>query len=119
MTQLFLEMNSADIDARIKDEARVPLQPLLHVREIEKAGAVFEDEYVRVTAALVDHPPVVPALAYRLDAAAGSVVVSGDTRFSENLIALAKGADVLVHEVMLAAGGEHLASTVRKRADTE
>jgi ribonuclease BN (tRNA processing enzyme) len=117
MTRLFLEMNSADIDARMKDEARVPLQPLLHVREIEKAGAVFEDEYVRVTAALVDHPPVVPALAYRLDAAAGSVVVSGDTRFSENLISLAKGADVLVHEVMLAAGVDHLVSNVRNAAD--
>ena len=47
MTHLFLEMNAADIDTRIKDEARVPLQPLLHVREIEKAGAVFEVEPIR------------------------------------------------------------------------
>jgi ribonuclease BN (tRNA processing enzyme) len=42
------------------------------------------------------------ALAYRFDAPDRSIVISGDTRRSENLVRLAKGADVLVHEAMLA-----------------
>jgi ribonuclease BN (tRNA processing enzyme) len=59
---------------------------------------VMEDENVRVTATLVDHPPMAPSYAFRFDTADGSVVFSGDTGPSQNLITLAKGADVLVHE---------------------
>jgi ribonuclease BN (tRNA processing enzyme) len=43
---------------------------------------------------------VKPALAYRFDTADRSIVISGDTAPSDNLIRLAKGADVLVHEAM-------------------
>ena len=57
----------------------------------------MKDENVKVTAALVDHPPVVPAFAYRLDAADRSIVISGDTARSERVVELARGADVLVH----------------------
>jgi ribonuclease BN (tRNA processing enzyme) len=41
----------------------------------------------------------VPALAYRFDTADGSVVFSGDTTVNDDLIALAQGADILVHAV--------------------
>ena len=41
-----------------------------------------------------------PVFAYRFDAPDRSIVISGDTAPSANLLALAKGADVLVHEVM-------------------
>jgi hypothetical protein len=41
-----------------------------------------------MTATLVDHPPVVPAFAYRLDASDRSIVVSGDTLPSDNRTAL-------------------------------
>jgi ribonuclease BN (tRNA processing enzyme) len=60
----------------------------------------FEDDRVRVSATLVQHAPVFPALAYRFDTEDGSVVFSGDTGPSENLVELATGADVLVHEVI-------------------
>ena len=53
-----------------------------------------------MTAVLVNHPPVNPAFAYRFDAPDRSIVISGDTSASDNLIGLAQGADVLVHEVM-------------------
>lgn len=62
-------------------------------------GAVYEHNDVRVTAFLVDHGPVKPAFGYRVDAGGHSVAISGDTRFSENLIKHATGVDVLVHEV--------------------
>jgi ribonuclease BN (tRNA processing enzyme) len=98
MTELFLEMNEYDIETRIADEGRVPLAPLIEVHELKDGGVLFEDANVRVTATIVDHPPVVPALAYRFDSSDRSIVISGDTRKSDNLIALARGADVLVHE---------------------
>ena len=46
----------------------------------KRGGVVFEDANVRVTAAVVDHPPLAPALAYRFDCADRSIVISGDTR---------------------------------------
>jgi ribonuclease Z len=54
---------------------------------------------VKVTAFEVDHAPITPAFGYRIDYAGRSVVLSGDTRVSENLIKYAQGVDVLVHEV--------------------
>jgi ribonuclease BN (tRNA processing enzyme) len=100
MTKLFFEMNSSDINARISNEGRVPLVPLVHVHEVHHGGPVLSDENVTVTAALVDHPPIVPAFAYRFDARDRSIVISGDTSPSQNLVKLARGADVLVHSVM-------------------
>jgi ribonuclease BN (tRNA processing enzyme) len=61
---------------------------------------VMRDERVRVTAVLVEHPPVFPSFAFRFDTADGSVVFSGDTAPCRNVERLARGADVLVHEVM-------------------
>ncbi|WP_274626739.1 MBL fold metallo-hydrolase [Arvimicrobium flavum] len=61
---------------------------------------VWADENVRVTATLVDHGKVFPNYAYRFDTADGSIVFSGDTAISENLVRLAKDADILVHEAI-------------------
>ncbi len=99
-TRQFLTMNEPDIRTRIADEGRPPLAPLIAPHEITQAGVVMRDENVRVAAALVDHPPVVPSFAYRVDCPDRSIVISGDTRPSDALVALARGADVLVHEVM-------------------
>jgi ribonuclease BN (tRNA processing enzyme) len=60
---------------------------------------VLDDAAVRVTAVAVTHGRAVPALGYRFDTADGSVVFSGDTTVNDDLIALARGADVLVHQV--------------------
>jgi ribonuclease BN (tRNA processing enzyme) len=100
MTKLFFELNAFDINTRMADEGRVSLAPLVHPHELTKGGVVLQDEQVKVTAALVDHPPIEHAFAYRFDTADRSIVVSGDTAMSKNLIALAKGADVLVHEAL-------------------
>jgi ribonuclease BN (tRNA processing enzyme) len=60
---------------------------------------VADDGVVRVTAVAVTHGHAVPALGYRFDTADGSVVFSGDTTVNADLIALARGADILVHQV--------------------
>lgn len=62
------------------------------------SAVVHEADGLRITAFLVDHPPIVPAVGYRFDWRGRSVVVSGDTVKSANLISVAQGADVLVHE---------------------
>lgn len=100
MTELFLELNSYDIHIREADEGRPLLAPLIVPHEITQGGVVMHDDHVKVTAALVQHPPVAPAFAYRFDCPDRSIVFSGDTRPSDNLIELARGADVLVHEVI-------------------
>jgi ribonuclease BN (tRNA processing enzyme) len=69
-----------------------------------------------VTSALVDHPPVVPSFGYRFDAPDRSIVISGDTAPSENVVKLARGADVLVHSVMYPAAIDRLVSRVPKAA---
>lgn len=112
MTKLFFEMNADEINTRIADEGREPFEPLVHTHEFSAGGEVMEDVNVKVTSALVNHPPVVPAFAYRFDTADRSIVISGDTAPSQNLVSLAKGADVLVHEAMYLPGIDRMVARV-------
>lgn len=116
MTRRFFQMNAYDIKTRIEDEGRVPLAPLVHVHELTRGGVVLEDENAKVTSALVHHPPVVPAFGYRFDTADRSIVVSGDTAPSDNLIRLAEGADVLVHDALYPAGVDRMVARVPNAA---
>jgi ribonuclease BN (tRNA processing enzyme) len=116
ITRLFFEMSAYDIDIRIRDEGRVPLRPLVHAHEIAGPGQVMQDDNVKVTCALVPHPMVEPAFAYRLDTADRSIVISGDTAYSEALIALAKGAEVLVHEALFLPAVDRLVARVPNAA---
>ncbi|MCW5969133.1 MAG: MBL fold metallo-hydrolase [Blastocatellales bacterium] len=116
MTKLFFEMNAYDINTRIADEGRTPLVPLVHVHELSQGGLVMQDENVKVTAALVHHPPVVPSFGYRFDASDRSIVISGDTAPSDNLIKLAQGADVLVHDALYVPGVDRLVARVPNAA---
>ena len=109
MMDQFLALNDYDIAIRTADEGRPPLGGLIAAHEFTGDGVVLEDDRVRVTAALVDHPPVSPAFAFRFDCADRSIVFSGDTRPCENLVRLARGADVLVHEVMHLAAVDRIA----------
>jgi ribonuclease BN (tRNA processing enzyme) len=112
MTRLFLELNEFDIATRTADEGRLPLAPLLRPHEITTAGVVMQDDRVKVSAALVPHVPIEQAFAYRFDTADRSIVISGDTARSDALIALAQGADVLVHEVLWVAAVDRIIPTV-------
>ena len=63
-------------------------------------GVVYEQAGIKVTAFLVDHGVVKPALGYRIDFRGHSAVLSGDTRYSENLIRFSQNVDLLIHEVI-------------------
>lgn len=110
MTGHFFALNEFDIETRIGDEGLRRPQELLIPHEITAPSVVYEDDRVRVTATLVDHPPIETALAYRIDTDDRSVVISGDTAPCENLVRLAEGADVLVHEVMYLPAVEDMAA---------
>src|SRR3984885_10043356 len=81
-------VRAVDIPVRARTDGRPPARL-----------TVMEDDAVRVTAIPVMHGHVMPALAYRFDTGDGSVVFSADTTVDDALIALAQGADILVHQV--------------------
>jgi ribonuclease BN (tRNA processing enzyme) len=88
----------------------------LRAHEFSGPGLVFENDEVKVTAALRHHPPVVPSFAFRFDTAERSIVFSGDGSDLENLTALARDAHVLVSEAMYLPGIERLAARFGPRA---
>jgi ribonuclease Z len=87
-----------DIRFRIYDDRAPPEGAVINSHDIG-AGIAYEQGGVKVTAIKVDHAPVEPAYGYRIDYQGRAVVLSGDTRISENLIRAADGVDLLVHEV--------------------
>jgi ribonuclease BN (tRNA processing enzyme) len=130
LTQKLFEAFAYNINVRIADEARKDLTANVFVHEVgvahdlyrpdidlavEASGATvataappmdpveiypLDSNGVRVTAILVQHAPVFPAMAYRFDTPSGSAVFSGDTGPCDNVVRLAQGADYLVHEVI-------------------
>lgn len=110
MTRDFFNYLKFDIDTRIDDEGRVDPRPFLITHEFDKPGIVLTNDDVKVTTCLVHHPPIKQSYAYRFDAKDGSVVISGDTAYAPELGEFAKGADVLVHEVMYLPAIEALVS---------
>jgi ribonuclease Z len=87
-----------DIHVRRDIDEKFPGDGIRVVSTEIREGVVYRANGVTVTAFLVDHAPVTPAFGYRVDYQNRSVVMSGDTRPSENLITYAKGADLLIHE---------------------
>jgi ribonuclease BN (tRNA processing enzyme) len=116
MTNAFFEYQKFDIDTRISDEGRPDLRTLVTAHEYSGAGVVLQNEAVAVTAARVRHPPITHAYALRFDTKDRSIVMSGDTAYSPELVALARGADILVHEIMSLAGIELLLKRVPNAA---
>jgi ribonuclease BN (tRNA processing enzyme) len=99
MTDDLLRAYKATIDFWAEDFKIKPLTAV-KVQEVSTAGAVTQDENVKVSAILVEHPPVTPALGYRFEFKDRSIAFSGDTGPLEAVAEMAKGADVLVHEAM-------------------
>jgi ribonuclease BN (tRNA processing enzyme) len=63
------------------------------------AGVVYRDSQVTVTAFRVPHDGWKVSLGYRVETRDRRVVISGDTRPSDAVVAACSGCDVLIHEV--------------------
>ncbi len=70
----------------------------VNVHEIAP-GVVLDDGNVKVTAFAVPHGDWEQSFGYRFDAADRSIVISGDTRASDAVVAACNGCDLLLHEV--------------------
>lgn len=108
MTRAYFDYQKYDIETRIVDEGRDDLRKLVAIHEFTKAGLVMQNQDVKITSCRVRHPPITEAYAFRFDAKDRSVVISGDTAYAPELAEFAKGADVLVHEIMYLPGIEAL-----------
>lgn len=93
---------SADIAIRIADEDLPPDGVRIDAAEFHSDGVIHDRDGLRITCFEVDHGDrIKPAFGYRFDYAGKSAVLSGDTRYCENLIEHAEGTDLLVHEVAM------------------
>jgi ribonuclease Z len=89
-----------DIHVRRDVDERASAKGIEVIGRDVREGIIYDEGGVKITAFLVDHGPVKPALGYRVDHAGRSVAISGDTRPSDNLVKFAKGVDVLIHEAV-------------------
>ena len=71
---------------------------LVNATEIEE-GIVFSNDDITVEAFTVPHGEIRPAFGYKITTADKTIVISGDTAYSELLIEKAAGVDLLIHEV--------------------
>lgn len=110
MARDWLRFARVDIETRIADEGRPDLRKLMHAVDVAP-GVLLDAGGLKVTAARVEHPPLFDSFAYRFDWAGKSVVWSGDTRPCQALIDLARGADILVQEVLYLPAMERLIAT--------
>ena len=98
--------NSAySLDHKFRNEHHGDEQAPLGVDEmvantIKDEGVIFNHNGLTVTAFLVEHDPVTPAYGYRFDYEGRSILISGDTGYSTNLIDYAKDVDILFHEAI-------------------
>jgi ribonuclease BN (tRNA processing enzyme) len=111
MVAAVIAFGEANAAIRLVDEARsVKPADMFRGRDIVASPSpieVFRDDRLTVRSVENTHYPaeskqkmLYRSVAYRFEARARSIVVSGDTSYSTGLVALAKGADVLVCEAM-------------------
>ena len=91
-----------DIKIRLVDEKLPPEGIATVVEEFEKDGVVYDKDGVKVIAFTVNHgADIKPAVGYRIEYKGHAVVISGDTRYDQNVIKFSTGVDLLIHEVCI------------------
>jgi len=108
-------------DVQVRERAPEPLPAKgaeINAREI-KQGPVYVHGPLLVIAFLVDHGPVKAAFGYRVDYLGHSVVISGDTKFSQNLIDFSKGVDCLIHVAWMVDSKNPTPAALRSLASVE
>jgi ribonuclease BN (tRNA processing enzyme) len=107
LAQGFWDAYKFDIETRMADEGRPDLRKLVNVHEYTQ-GPVMAAGDVTVTALRNVHPPITESFALKFEFPGKTIVVSGDTAYFPPLAEFAKGADILVHEVMFGPALEDL-----------
>ena len=93
---------SWDITTRAKEKNKADSGALVIAKDIRE-GVIWENNEIKITPFTVRHSDFIDsALGYKIEYAGRTLILSGDTRYSENLIRYAKGADVIIHEVAAA-----------------
>jgi ribonuclease BN (tRNA processing enzyme) len=106
MTGHIMQAWREDMNIRLHGlEPSVKQAYIVHAHDVQP-GEIYRDSALRVTAFAVPHGSWKHAYGYRFDAPDKSIVISGDTTFSESLISAAKGCDILVHEFYSQKGWE-------------
>ena len=72
----------------------------MRAQAFDPGEVVWQDDLLTVTSFAVEHPPIEPAVGYRVDYRGRSVVISGDTNAADGLFAAAKDADLLLHDAL-------------------
>ena len=116
MTKTYWELNKFDVETRIADEGRPDPRNLLIAKDIEADGEMLKTGEFTVTAFRTPHPPITDNFAYKFTTSDGVIVFSSDTEYNPKLAEFAKGADVLVHEVLYAPFVDRLVARVRNGA---
>ena len=101
-TSGMLQLGEQVRESDVSQAADGSVQTAVDAHDIEE-NVVYRTEQVTVTAFVVDHGPIKPAYGFRVDyRARRAIVLSGATRYSENLVHNARGVQLLVHEVAAA-----------------
>jgi ribonuclease BN (tRNA processing enzyme) len=115
MADDFCKLNRFDIETRIVDEGRPPFRPLMQVTDYAE-GLLMDDGRMRVTALRNHHPPVTDSFSLKFEFAGKTVVFGADTAYLPALAEFARGADVLIHEVMYGPRVDALVARVKNGA---
>jgi ribonuclease BN (tRNA processing enzyme) len=107
LAQGFWDAYQFDIETRMADEGRPDMRKLVNAHEYAE-GEVLKTDKVKVSALRNVHPPIKESFALKFEFPGKTVVFSGDTAYHPPLAQFAKGADVLVHEVMLLPAIEYI-----------
>ena len=113
----FCKMMAFDIDTRIRDEGRIPINELVKINAYDAVTScpviLVDDGRLRVRALRNHHRPVDDSFALRFDADQKSITFSGDTSYFPSLAGFARNSDLLVHEAMLKKGIDFVLSKTK------
>lgn len=120
MVNGYYQMLSEDIALRTQGSQPVKEASMyrLDVTEFESGGWTVKDGDVTVTAFSVSHGDIEPAFGYRIFTPDEVIVISGDTTYFEQMKEHAKGADILIHEVISEQGLSKLAPSWQQYLST-
>lgn len=94
---------SADINIRMNDGEMEEEWTQINVTEFTEDGVVYENDGVTVTAFENFHgEAITPSFGYRIDYDGRSVVISGDTKYCENVVKHSQNVDLLIHSAGMA-----------------